>query len=178
MMVLLQVTFVQKQIAQQLSQTLSDESITLKISPITGFFPFNIRFDKLSLADQEGVWLQLEKAHLSYSVIDLLKGKIQVNELSFKRIWLKKIPTSPPEKKAPFEIPNTLPEIDLSLPFVNARHIRIDEIQLEKAVIGQAMRLNFVANAKTIGQDIKLKLALKRLDQPTLKIDFKADLHL
>ena len=176
--VLLQVGFVQQQIAQQLSQTLSDESVTMKISPITGFFPFDIRFDEFSIADQDGVWLQLEQAHLSYSMKDLLKGKIQVDELSLKRIWIKKLPPSAPEKEKPFEIPNAIPEIDLKLPFVNARHIRIDEIQLEKAVIGQAMRLNFVAGVKTIDQDIKLKLALKRLDQPTLKVDFKAELHL
>jgi len=181
MVILLQVPFVQKQIALNLSQTLSDEEVQIKISPIEGFFPFTIHFDELSIADKKGVWLQLKKAQLAWSFSALLTGEIQIDELSMQQLWVKRLPPSkeePDEENVAVEIPTSLPELDLDLPLVNVRHMGIEEIKLEKAVIGQSLALNFTADAHTVGQEIKARLQLKRIDQASLNLNFNALIYL
>lgn len=179
---LLQQPLVQKYIAHSLSQRLSVENIQINITPIKGFFPFNIEFAKLSIADKQGVWLQLEKARLAWSFQALLTGEIQIDELSGKRLWIKRLPTVEKlEEKnhTAIEIPRSLPDLNLNLPIVNIRYLGIDEIQLEPSVLGQALNLNVIANAQTVGQKIKAKLQLKRTDQASLnlKLDALIDLN-
>jgi translocation and assembly module TamB len=179
--ILLQVPFVQKQIALNLSQTLSDEEVQIKISPIKGFFPFTIYFDEFSIADKQGLWLKLQQAQLSWSFSALLMGKIRIDELSLKQLWIKRLPSSkekPKEADAVIEIPTSLPELNLDLPIINVRHIGIDEIKFEKVVIGQSLTLNLTAEAHTVGQEINAKLQLKRTDQASLNLNFDALIYL
>jgi len=179
--ILLQFPLVQKQIAQTLSQTLSDEDVKIKLSPIEGFFPFNIHFAEFSIADKKGIWLQLEHARLSWSFAALLTGEIQVDELSIKQLSIKRLPPSkdtPKKEDEAVEIPTSLPEININLPVVNIRHFRIDEIQLGETIIGEALTLNFTADAQTIAQKIKAKLQLKRTDQTNLNLLIDATIDL
>jgi len=179
--ILLQLPFVQKQIALNLGQTLSDEEVQIKISPIEGFFPFTIHFDEFSIADKQGVWLKLQQAQLSWSFTALLTGEIRVDELSVKQLWIKRLPPSKEELEdtnATVEIPTSLPELDLDLPIINVRHLGIDAIRLEKAVIGQSLALNLTADAHTVGQKIKAKLQLKRIDQASLNLNVDTLIYL
>ncbi|MDQ7090573.1 MAG: translocation/assembly module TamB domain-containing protein [Methylococcales bacterium] len=181
LVILLQLPFVQKQIAQTLSQTLSDDAVHIKLSPIEGFFPFDIQFSNFSLADKQGVWLELEDVQLKWSLTALLTGEIQIDALEAKRLWIKRLPPAlPPEKEdaTGLEIPTTLPEINLDLPIINVQQLGINDIRLEQAVIGQALNLKFTANAQTVGQKIKAKLQLKRTDQASLTLNLDAQIHL
>jgi len=178
--VLLQTALVQKHFARILSQSLSDDDFQLKMSPISGLIPFNIQFATLTLADKNGVWLELNEARFQWSFLALLTGEIQIEQLSARRLHVLRLPPSQPEaeKNEPLKIPNSLPDLNFELPVINIQQVAIDEISLEKRVLGQKIALNLSAKANTVGQTIYAQGHLKRTDQNSLKFNFNSEIHL
>ncbi|NOQ35680.1 MAG: hypothetical protein GQ569_07260, partial [Methylococcaceae bacterium] len=146
---LLQFPPLQRQLAQSLSESLSDEETFITLSPIEGFLPFTLRFDEFSIADKQGVWLKLEKVELAWSFTALLTGEILVRELGAKHLLIERLPPSKEktEPDEPIEIPTSLPDLEIDLMRVNIHHLGIDKIELGKAVLGQPLSLNFTADA-------------------------------
>lgn len=174
----LQTSVVQTYIAATVSETLSDKKNKIQLTPITGLFPFDISFAHLSLADEQGIWLQLDNVRLNWSLLALFNGELKIDELSSQSLHLHRLPPSAPKKDEPLQIPTELPEIDLNLPLVNINRLAIESIKLGKSVIGEALELNFFAKAQTVGQKIAAELQLTRLDKDNLKLTLDAQINL
>ena len=56
------------------------------MSGLEGAFSSQAKIKKITVADEEGIWLTVEGAVLDWNRLELLRGRFSVNELSAERI--------------------------------------------------------------------------------------------
>ncbi|WP_341211626.1 translocation/assembly module TamB domain-containing protein [uncultured Limimaricola sp.] len=100
---------------------------------ITGFqgaLSSTASIDVMTIADEEGVWLRAENLVLDWNRSALLRGRLEVEELSAELIELTRPPMADPEAPAAEASPFSLPELPVS--------IRLDELAIDRLVLGEA----------------------------------------
>ncbi|WP_114393353.1 translocation/assembly module TamB domain-containing protein [Oleisolibacter albus] len=81
---------------------------------------FDLRIDRITLADARGVWLTVEGAALDWSPLALLTRTLEINRLAADRVAVARTPESPdtpqPEDDTPFRLPVAVDLERLDLP--------------------------------------------------------------
>ncbi|MCW4115314.1 translocation/assembly module TamB domain-containing protein [Aurantimonas sp. MSK8Z-1] len=152
-------------LAGQIENLLSTDTMQVKIDGLSGAFSGNIRIEKVTVSDPQGVFLTAENLALDWSPLALVRASVNVQNLSAGKITLLRLP----------QFPTAAPGSDsggggFSLPSITAdiQRIAIDEFDLGEPVLGQAARIK--AGAKLVLDNDPTKLELNaditRLDQP------------
>lgn len=127
-----------------LEDNLSGEDRSVIINGFSGALSSTVRMDELIISDADGAWLTLRGAVLDWNRSALLRGRVEVEELSAEEIIMPRLPLPAEE---PVETSDaqasgfSLPELPVS--------IRIDKLAIERAEIGEPV----------IGQDVVATLA-------------------
>ena len=111
-----------------IEENLSGVSRDVNIVGFAGALSSNATIDVLTVADAEGVWLTLEDIVLIWSRSALLRGAIEVQELSAERIIVARPPISeaakgPSAEATPFALPGPVAP-------ANTRNVRTDHPNL------------------------------------------------
>ena len=146
-----------------LENSLSAENQTVTINGFEGALSSQARIASLTIADNEGVWLRLEDAVLNWNRAALLRGAIDVTELSAKRLIVDRGPIAtetvdiPDAEAKPF----SLPELPVS---VVIEALAIEEFDLGEVFLGEAIKAQVTGSANLVGGEGSLKLSAERLD--------------
>ena len=100
---------------------------------ITGFqgaLSSTASIEVMTIADEDGVWLRAENLVLDWNRSALLRGRLEVEELSAELIELTRPPMADPEAPAAEASPFSLPELPVS--------IRLDDLAIDRLVLGEA----------------------------------------
>lgn len=112
---------------------LAEQGLYLKIDSTSGQLPFTLELKGVSLADKDGVWLELAEAGLEVSPLSLLKMTAQVDSLTLDGLHVIRLPELPPggEDAAPPEPGNNGP-VSLFMPIgIKVGELRLDEVVVE-----------------------------------------------
>ena len=173
-----QTGFGKRMIADRLSALLSTPEMAVEITGLQGTMPIDMRVGRVTAADPDGVWLEVDDARLVWSPSALLSGRIWIDEISAARIRLDRLPPSEPapEPAEPFR----LPELPDWLPPTTLQQLSVAELDLGQEVLGQPARfaLRGHLDAAEDGASATTQLALKRIDQPTASVTLDATLGL
>ncbi|TNJ42109.1 hypothetical protein FGE21_12425 [Phaeobacter sp. B1627] len=166
-----------------LEDTLSDESRQISVQGLEGAFSSQARIARLTVSDEDGVWLTVEGAELDWNRLALVRGRFSVNRLAAERITIerspKPVPTDP-DLPTPEATPFALPELPVSLEIAD---LSVGEIILGERLTGQQATLS-VAGAMSLADGaLETDLRVVRLDRAgdvlTLEISFaNASQHL
>ncbi|MCF6233820.1 MAG: translocation/assembly module TamB domain-containing protein [Rhodobacteraceae bacterium] len=149
-------------LTKYLEQALSELGREVQITGFKGALSSHATMDRLTIADDTGVWLVLTDVVLDWNRAAVLRGRIEINELSAARIDLPRMPSSG-DPVSPEAGTFALPELPVSL--------RIDAIKMEKVVLGEPVFGTPATVAVTgsvslaDGQGMA-KLAITRLEGP------------
>ncbi|WAJ27684.1 translocation/assembly module TamB domain-containing protein [Antarcticirhabdus aurantiaca] len=150
-------------VASQIENLISTDTLKVEIEGLSGALSGNVRIERLTASDPQGVFLTAEGLALDWSPFSLVRSNVNVENLSVTRIVLDRLPTGQPEAQdtegGGFSLPNITADI---------RRIAIQEFVLGEAVAGQAARLSAGASL-TLGDDpvnLAVSAAVTRLDQP------------
>ena len=119
----------------------------LTLTGLEGPLPGRLGLAQVSLADDAGVWLEVEQASLKLDLRALLGGTLRVEALEATRITLHRLPESAPDT-APRPPGPLLPELPHLPVAVQLDSLRIGEIHLGEAVLGQALALRAEGRAR------------------------------
>jgi len=149
-------------ITQYLEQVLSDLGRDVRITGFRGALSSRATMEKLTIADDKGVWMTLSDVVLDWNRTAVLRGRIEINELSAARIDLPRVPSSG-NSVSPEAGVFALPELPVSL--------RIDAVSVKRVVLGEpVIGIAAVAAIKgavsLAGGQGAAKLAIARLDGP------------
>ena len=124
-----------------LEDTLSDVGRDIRITGFQGALSSNAQLDELTVADDQGIWLTLRRVSLVWSRSALLRGRLEIDELSAAEIIIprKPIPVGGVSTEDAEAQPFALPELPVS---VNIASLKIDLVDLGAPVLGQAVQLN------------------------------------
>ena len=144
------------------------------LSGLHGRFPFDLRLVEIRLADEEGVWLEIDDVILRWSGRDLLSARVRILELSADRVELFRVPTSDkpepdPEPLKPdswetlldFEPPTAFPRVALDI-------LDIRRIILAEAVAGERLVLSLHGDLDAGEHGVRVNLSLDSLDSLTV----------
>ncbi|MEM6588637.1 MAG: translocation/assembly module TamB domain-containing protein [Pseudomonadota bacterium] len=148
-----------------IQDALSGTSREVRVTGFSGALSSNATMERLTIADEDGVWLSLEDASLVWSRAALLRGRLEVDELTAGRIELTRIPESSPPPPTPEDAeaqPFALPELPVS---IELDELRADQVILGEAILGEAATLSVTGSMSLIDGAADVDIAVQRTDQ-------------
>lgn len=172
-----------------IEDNLSGAGRKVTITGFAGALSSRATMQRLTIADEDGVWITLDDIVLDWSRSALLRGNLIVNELGAAAITIDRLPRTeeaPVKPEAtPFEF--ALPELPVS---VDIGSVRADRITLGPSILGEPFEGTLGASLHLAGGDGTADVRLERTgDAPAglirldasysnssrhLKIDFEA----
>ncbi|QDI74955.1 MULTISPECIES: translocation/assembly module TamB domain-containing protein [Leisingera] len=149
-----------------LEDTLSGDSRYISVSGLQGAFSSEATIQKITVADEKGIWLTIEGAALDWNRLDLLRGRFSVNELSAERIAVERAPEPlPPDPELPeaAATPFSLPELPVA---IELGLIKAERIELGAALAGTEASLRVEGSLRLADGALDTKLEAVRLDKP------------
>ncbi|WP_431284137.1 translocation/assembly module TamB domain-containing protein [Humitalea sp. 24SJ18S-53] len=137
----------------------------LVIEGLAGPLPGRIAARRVTMADAEGVWLELVDLDLRLDWLALARRTARVERLAASRLVLHRLPASEPAVEEPGtgEILPSLPSLPLP---VELDALSLAELVLAEPVLGVAARLSVEGSGRLRAQDATARIALRRLDAP------------
>lgn len=142
---------------------------TVEIGRIEGRVPFRMTVSEVTVADEAGVWLTVERAALDWDPIALLRGVLRIEGVAADRITVARRPVDAPAPEREPEPEPTGPPRLPELPFaVDLRHLVVYELVLEPPVLEgdtrATLRVAGAARLGVAGSGIEADLAVARID--------------
>ncbi|MEM9319461.1 MAG: translocation/assembly module TamB domain-containing protein [Pseudomonadota bacterium] len=117
--------------------------------------------DRLAISDADGVWLEIEGAILDWNRAAVLRGRIEIEELSAERVTLIRLPLQEDAAPSPEASAFALPDLPVS---INVELAQIDRFELGEAVLGQSLAASASAQVLLSGGAGEAAIEITRLD--------------
>jgi len=117
--------------------------------------------DELTIADDQGIWITLRDVTLDWNRAALLRGRLEVRQLTAGEIILPRAPQSDPALPTPEATPFALPELPVSVRIDKVAAARVD---LGAALFGAAAVVSLEGSASLDGGAGAANIALQRID--------------
>lgn len=155
----------QSALAGLISRLISTPTTRVSIGGVEGALSSNAVITNVTISDEDGVWLNLDRAELSWSRAALLVGRLQVNALRLGRLEYLRPANIPPGEQAAAETGPLLPELPVE---VRVDEFSLDELVLGAPVIGVGASFSASGSARLgdPSQGLTLAFAAQRLDSP------------
>ncbi|WP_425072819.1 translocation/assembly module TamB domain-containing protein [Sagittula sp. S175] len=145
-----------------LEDSLSNDNMTVRLEGFAGALSSRATVERITIADPQGVWLEAEGVGLQWDRSGLLRGRVDIQEISMARLNMPRLPQAPaeaptPEAKSSF----ALPDLPVSLVL---EELRLDEVVLGEAVMGEAAVLSVDGSAALAGGEGQASLQIERQD--------------
>ena len=149
-------------LTRTLQNALSGAGRTVDIVGFEGALSSQASFQRMTIADDEGIWLTLEDVVLDWNRSALLRGRLEVTSLTAQALELARLPASeedalPDAEAAPF----SLPDLPVSIQIDTFSIARID---LGEPILGEAAQLSVSASALLNDDVANLDLQAERTD--------------
>ncbi|MEL0435752.1 translocation/assembly module TamB domain-containing protein [Phycobacter sp. K97] len=149
-----------------LEDTLSADSRYISVEGLSGALSSEAAIQRLTVADDDGVWLILEDAKLDWNRLALIQGRFSVNTLSAEAITVIRKPNPVPEDPAlptPEATPFALPDLPVA---VELGEIRVSRFDLGADLLGQPASLSMKGALTLADGALSTRLDIDRLDKP------------
>ncbi|MGO4906800.1 translocation/assembly module TamB domain-containing protein [Pseudorhodobacter sp. W20_MBD10_FR17] len=156
-----------------LEDNLSGSGRKVTVTGFTGAFSSQAQIDSLTIADSEGVWLTLNKVVLDWSRASLLRGVVNVTELTADEVIVARKPVADPDAiPSPEATGFTLPELPVS---VSIKKLEAKRLVLGPTVLGEDVEATLSASLELDGGEGSTVLSLVRTgDGPSGALTLKA----
>jgi len=145
-----------------LQDSLGGEGRDVQIDGFAGAFSSEATIEQITFADAQGIWLKLEDVVLNWNRSALLRGRIEIEELSTARISLPRLPVAEEDALPPAEAQGfALPDLPVS---VLVNRLAATEIILGAPVLGQEARLTLEASGRLASGAGEVALNAERID--------------
>ncbi|EPX79475.1 translocation/assembly module TamB domain-containing protein [Litoreibacter arenae] len=147
-----------------LEDALSTPGSTVRLEGFEGALSSKATADRVTVTDPEGVWFSATDISLVWNRSALLRGRIEIDEISIGSIDLPRPPVveepamPSPEARGAF----TLPDLPVA---VKVESMSVGEIQIGAPLFGEAATISLSGNANLAGGAGDAVLEIKRLDQ-------------
>jgi len=154
-----------------LEDNLSGEGRQIRIQGFDGALSSRATIEQLTIADSEGVWITLNNVGLSWNRLAILRGRIEIAELSAEEVLLPRKPLPGNELPNPEAQPFSLPELPVS---VNIEELNIERAVLGEPILGVAAEVSIVGSASLIDGELDANLQIERIDGQTGELSLEA----
>lgn len=147
--------------------TISTPDRRISLGSIDGVLSSDVRIDRITISDRDGVWLTIEGAHLIWSRLALLRGRLDIDSLTADRISVTRPPlpatTADPAARPGF----ALPELPVS---VRIGKLGVPVIALAQPVLGEPATLSVDGAVSLEGGMLDANVQIARTDDKPGKL--------
>jgi len=148
----------------------------IRLGEIRGALSSDVRISQITVADREGVWLVIEDAHLIWSRLALLRGRLSIDLLEADAIRVLRSPEPAEGDGEAIEEADeafTLPSLPVS---VIIDRLAVPRVEIAQGVIGPAAALSVDGSVRLAGGELDTDVSIERLDRPgTLSLEASFD---
>lgn len=144
-----------------LQDNLSSEGMEVTVNGFSGALSREATMREMTFADEDGVWLRLENVALNWNRASVLRGRIEVRELSADLIELSRLPSRGSSGPSAEASDFTLPELPVS---INIGLIDADSLVLGAPVLGERIEMTLEGSANLADGEGAVDVALARTD--------------
>lgn len=147
-----------------LEDNLSGAGREVRIDGFAGALSSRATFERLTIADEAGIWLTIRDGAISWNRSALLRGQVEVRELTAAEIDLPRAPaTGEGGAPSPEASGFSLPELPVS---VEIGTLRAERVTLGEALFGAAAVVSAEGGMTLSGGEGEAALAIRRIDGP------------
>ncbi len=146
-----------------LQDSLTEAGREVRISGFRGALSSRARIDRMTIADDEGVWVELRNVTMHWNRAAALRRRIQINELTAEEIELSRLPEGEESAPSPEATPFSLPELPVS---VNIDDLRAERVSIGEPVFGKAVEFSLSGAANIADGEGAAALEADRIDGP------------
>jgi len=119
-------------LASTLSHLLSrSQGVEVHVGRISGWIPWNVRIDHISVGDEQGEWLAARNLHCRWVLRELFAGRVRLRELGAEMILLDRFPALSPSEAA-----RTKEFKMSSLITIELDGLNVDQLKLGRSLVG------------------------------------------
>ncbi|SFG21615.1 translocation/assembly module TamB domain-containing protein [Sulfitobacter dubius] len=160
-------------LTRTIQDALSGAGRTVSIDGFAGALSSAASFDRMTISDDDGIWLTLEDVVLDWNRSALLRGRLEVEQLTAGRLDVDRLPVSdevdlPDAEAKPFALPDLPVSIEIA-------DFSVDEINLGEPILGEAAQLSVKANARLTDQVGIVDFQARRTDGTRGEFNIQAD---
>ncbi|TRO97233.1 hypothetical protein FKB34_01110 [Glycocaulis profundi] len=144
--------------------------IEIRIGRLSGNPLDRLTVGRLSLSDEEGVWLEAEELVIDWRPRDLLARTVTLDELSARRIAVERAPVLPEREETEDEPAGELP-VDIRVAL-----LRVNTIELGEALAGERAVLSVQGRMGAMDGVWRAELDAERLDAPGDRVSLQAEI--
>lgn len=144
-----------------LEENLSATGRTVRIDGFTGALSGRATLERLTIADDAGIWLTVEGAVFDWNRGQLLRGALDINQLSARSITLHRTPKAEPSSPSPEASPIAVPDLPVS---IDLKRLAVERLSLGADVLGDAAELSLEGSASLDGGEGQTRLDIARID--------------
>ena len=163
-------------IASFLQDNLSGAGRQISIYGFDGALSSRATIERLTIADDEGIWLTAENLVLDWDRSALLRGQVEIADLTASRIIVDRAPVSEQVAEVPSatasETPFALPELPVS---INVDRLLIDTLELGAPILGQSITMRLDGNASLADGEGSAAIAARRIDSAQGELLFEGE---
>lgn len=142
---------------------ISSPNMQIRLIGLQGTLSSNVSLDRITISDDDGVWLSIEQPRLEWRRAALLRGRLVIDELSADSLNFERLPLADDSLPAPEARDFSLPQLPVS--------VQIDALDLPEAsfgepVFGLASVLSLAGSLSLNNDALDADLAINRLDGP------------
>ena len=146
-----------------LEENLSGAGRTITIDGFSGALSSQAKLDRMTIADDTGIWLVLEDAVLNWKRSALLKGRLEIEELSAARIEIARVPVPSakpptPEAKEPFSF--SLPDLPVA---IEIGTLNVARFEFDASILGEPLEFSVKGQVDLIDGAGNANLNITRL---------------
>ena len=142
---------------------LSSDGFQVRVRGFEGALSSRATVAQIQISDEDGPWLTVNDAVLDWNRSALLRGRLQVEELTAGEILLPRLPEG--EEQADIPTPEakpfSLPELPVS---INIDQINAQRIELGPTVIGEEVALSLTGSTRLADGEGEVDIQADRLD--------------
>ncbi len=154
-----------------LQDSLSGSGRIVDIQGFAGALSSTATIERLTIADDDGVWLVLEGVTMQWTRSALLLGRVEIGELAADHVDLLRPPVAPAGLPAPEATPFSLPELPVAL---SLGALTLTEIDLGPDFLGEAVTLHATGSAALADGEGTADLRIDRKDGARGQLDLAA----
>ncbi|WP_376876116.1 translocation/assembly module TamB domain-containing protein [Albirhodobacter sp. R86504] len=147
-----------------IEDNLSGDGRTVRIDGFKGALSSKATFDLMTISDADGAWLTIVDGAIAWNRSALLRGAIEVDELSAAEINLPRLPGSSDESAAPSPEaqPFSLPDLPVS---IELGKLDVQKLTLGEPIIGEALTAELSGSMRIADGEGEATLDLQRTDK-------------
>lgn len=143
-------------------RAVNSPDLRLSIGRLEGAVPFDMTVREVSIADSEGMWLAIDRAHFSWRPLALFSGVLDIQLIDADKVEVNRAPVSEEASATETASPG-FPRLPLG---VRLEELKVAEVFLGEALLGQSATLAINGSAELVDfrSGFNVDLAVNRID--------------